>query len=39
VSGTVTVAVGADLFEGPRPTLYGQFDANDRVTLTTTWRF
>jgi hypothetical protein len=39
VSGAVTVAVGADLFEGPRPTLYGQFDANDRVTLTTTWRF
>ncbi|HEV8586720.1 MAG TPA: DUF1302 family protein, partial [Methylomirabilota bacterium] len=39
VSGAVTMAVGADLFEGPRRTLYGQFDRNDRVTLTTTWRF
>ena len=39
VSGSVTLAVGADIFEGSRPTLYGQFDRNDRVTLTTTWRF
>ena len=35
----VTVSLGADLFEGPRQTLYGQFDRNDRVTFTTTWRF
>ncbi len=39
VSGAVSIVVGADLFEGPRRTLYGQFDTNDRVTFTTTWRF
>src|SRR6267378_3984748 len=39
VSGAVTLSIGADLFEGPRQTLYGQFDRNDRVTFTTTWRF
>jgi hypothetical protein len=39
VSDAVTVSVGADIFEGPHQTLYGQFDRNDRVTLTTTWRF
>jgi hypothetical protein len=39
VSGAVTLSVGADLFEGERRTLYGQFDRNDRVYLTTTWRF
>lgn len=38
-SGSLTLAVGADLFEGPPRTLYGQFDRNDRVTFTTTWRF
>ena len=38
-TGSLTVSLGADLFEGPRQTLYGQFDSNDRVTLTTTWRF
>jgi hypothetical protein len=38
-SGSVTLAIGADIFEGPRRTLYGQFDRNDRVTFTTTWRF
>ena len=39
VSPAVTLSLGADLFEGPRLTLYGQFDRNDRVTFTTTWRF
>ena len=39
VSDAVTVSVGADIFEGPHQTLYGQFDRNDRVTFTTTWRF
>jgi len=39
VSGAVTLSIGADLFEGPRQTLYGQFDRNDRLTFTTTWRF
>jgi hypothetical protein len=39
ITGAVTVIAGADLFEGPRPTLYGQFDRNDRVYVTTTWRF
>jgi len=39
VTGAVTVVVGADVFEGPRPTLYGQFDRNDRVHVGTTWRF
>ncbi|MBI2206744.1 MAG: DUF1302 family protein [Candidatus Rokubacteria bacterium] len=39
VTGAVTIAVGADVFEGPRPTLYGQFDRNDRVYASTTWRF
>jgi hypothetical protein len=38
-TGSVTVSVGADVFEGPRRTLYGQFDRNDRVTFATTWRF
>ncbi len=38
-TGSLTVSLGADLFEGPSQTLYGQFDRNDRVTLTTTWRF
>ncbi len=38
-TGSLTVSVGADLFEGSRRTLYGQFDRNDRVWLTTTWRF
>jgi hypothetical protein len=39
VSGAVTLSVGADIFEGPHQTLYGEFDRNDRVTFTTTWRF
>jgi hypothetical protein len=39
LSGSVVVAIGADVFEGSRRTLYGQFDKNDRVTFTTTWRF
>jgi hypothetical protein len=39
ISGSVTMAIGADIFEGDRRTLYGQFDRNDRVTFTTTWRF
>jgi hypothetical protein len=39
VTGAVTISLGADIFEGPRRTLYGQFDRNDRVYLTTTWRF
>lgn len=38
-SGAVTLSVGADIFEGPHRTLYGQFDRNDRVYVTTTWRF
>ena len=39
VTGAVTVSLGADIFEGARRTLYGQFDRNDRVWLTTTWKF
>ncbi len=39
MTGAVTFSVGADIFEGPRRTLYGQFDRNDRVYVTTTWRF
>ena len=39
LSGAVTLAVGADVFEGGKRTLYGQFDRNDRVWMTTTWRF
>jgi hypothetical protein len=39
LTGALTVSVGADVFEGARPTLYGQFDRNDRVWVTTTWRF
>jgi hypothetical protein len=39
VTGSVTDSLGADVLEGPRRTLYGQFDANDRVYFTTTWRF
>ena len=29
----------ATVREGAKRTLYGQFDRNDRVWLTTTWRF
>jgi hypothetical protein len=39
LTGAVTVALGADIFEGSRRTLYGQFDRNDRIWVTTTWRF
>jgi hypothetical protein len=39
LSGSVTLALGADIFEGGRQTLYGQFDRNDRIWVTTTWRF
>ena len=39
VTGSVTVSVGFDIFEGHQQTLYGQFDHTDRVTFTTTWRF
>jgi hypothetical protein len=39
MTGAVAVSVGADIFEGPRRTLYGQFDRNDRVYVTTMWRF
>lgn len=39
VTGAITIAAGADVFEGPKRTLYGQFDRNDRMWLTTTWRF
>lgn len=39
VSGSLTLSVGADIFEGSRQTLWGQFDRSDRVTFTTTWRF
>ncbi|HEV8441788.1 MAG TPA: DUF1302 family protein [Methylomirabilota bacterium] len=39
LSGAVTLSVGADLFEGSPRTLYGQFDRNDRVWVTATWRF
>src|SRR5713226_4380660 len=35
VAGAVTISVGADIFEGARHTLYGQFDRSDRVWLTT----
>jgi hypothetical protein len=38
-TGSITVSVGADIFEGARRTLYGQFDRNDRVWLNTTWKF
>lgn len=38
-TGSVTLSLGADIFEGPKRTLYGQFDKNDRVTFTTTWKF
>ena len=39
VTGSLTMSLGADVFEGPRGTLYGQFDKNDRVYVTTTWKF
>ena len=39
LSGSLSMMLGADIFEGGRRTLYGQFDRNDRVTFTTTWRF
>ncbi len=39
LSGSITLSLGTDIFEGPRQTLYGQFDSNDRVFFTTTWRF
>ena len=39
LTSAVTVSVGADILEGGKRTLYGQFDRNDRVWATTTWRF
>src|SRR5207247_9818490 len=39
VGGALTISIGADVFEGPKHTLYGQFDRSDRVWVTTTWRF
>ena len=39
VTGSVTMSVGLDIFQGHQQTLYGQFDHTDRVTFTTTWRF
>ena len=39
VTGSVTMSVGFDIFQGHQQTLYGQFDHTDRVTFTTTWRF
>jgi hypothetical protein len=39
VSGSVTLSVGVDIFEGTRHTLYGQFDRNDRGWFTANWRF
>jgi hypothetical protein len=39
LTGALTLSVGADIFEGPRRTLYGQFDRSDRAYVTTTWRF
>jgi len=39
VTGALTVSLGLDIFEGAKRTLYGQFDRNDRVWLTTAWRF
>ena len=38
-TGSLTVTLGADVFAGGKHTLYGQFNHNDRVTLTTTYRF
>jgi hypothetical protein len=39
VTGSLTMSVGFDIFQGHQQTLYGQFDNTDRVTFTTTWRF
>ena len=39
VTDSVTISAGLDIFEGPRHTLYGQFDRSDRAWMTTTWRF
>jgi len=38
-TGALTIMAGADFFNGGKHTLYGQFDRNDRFTLTTTLRF
>lgn len=39
LTGAVTVTLGADIFAGPGHTLYGQFDANDRLYVDVSWRF
>jgi len=39
LTGAVTVTLGSDMFAGPAHTLYGQFDANDRVYVDVSWRW
>ena len=39
LTGALTLSLGADLFAGPQPTLYGQFAAKDRLYVEMEWRF
>lgn len=39
IGQSVTLSVGVDFFGGNKRTLYGEFDRNDRLWVTTTWRF
>ena len=39
MSDAVTLSAGLDIFEGPRNTLWGQFDSNDRFWFTATFKF
>ncbi len=38
-AGSMKLALGADFFGGPSDTLYGEFEANDRVYFEAGWQF
>jgi hypothetical protein len=39
LTGALTLALGADVFAGPQPTLYGQFTHKDRLDVEMVYRF
>ncbi len=39
LTGALTVSIGADLFSGPRDTLYGQFADKDHLYIEMEYRF
>ena len=37
IESNIKLWVGADVFSGPQPSLFGQFDQTDRITLGIEW--